>query len=197
VALILYDRRVSGHCWKVRLMLGFCGLEYQRREIDILAGAARTKEFLSLNPRGEVPVLVADETTFFDSQAILGWLSRRHAPEWLPLEANAFAKILVWLSVASADMTAGIRAARAVLKFGLPGDLASAQAIARRTLEMVEAGLAGQDWLVGSQPTIADVAIYPYVFLAKEAGLSLNEQAAVAAWVERIQELPGYVAQDA
>ncbi len=178
-------------------MLSFCGLAYQRREIDILAGAARTTEFLTLNPRGEVPVLAADGMTLFDSQAILGWLARRHRPEWLPLDPDAFARTLVWLSVAGADMTAGIRAARAVLKFGLPGDLATAQAIARRTLGTVEAGLAGHDWLGGSRPTIADVAIYPYASLADEAGLSLTEWPAVKAWAERFEALPGYVAQEA
>jgi glutathione S-transferase len=195
--MLLYDRRLSGHCWKVRLMLGFCGLAYERREIDILAGEARTPEFLRLSPRGEIPVLDDDGFIVWDSQAILGYLARRHAPSWLPLDPVPLAETLRWLSVAGVDMTSGVRAARAVVKFGMPGDLEKAQAIARRTIAMIETRLAGREWLVGDRPTIADVAIYPYTMLAPEAGVPLDERPAIQSWAARFAALPGYAAQEA
>ncbi len=59
---------------------------------------------------------------------------------------------------------------------------------------MLERQLATNDWLAGSQPTIADIACYPYVALAPEGGVALAEFPAVLAWMQRIRELPGYVA---
>lgn len=195
--LVLYDRRFSGHCWKIRLMLGFLGLVYERREIDILAGESRTPDFLAISPRGEIPVLADGATLLWDSQAILAYLARRHAPELLPLGPESLGQTLLWLSVAGSDMTRGVRAARAVLRFGLPGDLAAAQAVAQRTIGMIETRLAGRDWLVGEEATIADVAIYPYVVLAPEAGVSLDERPAIRAWIARFAALPGYVSIEA
>ncbi len=191
--MILYDRRASGHCWKIRLLLSFLGLSVERREIDILKGEARTPAFLAINPRGEIPVLIDGDVVIADSQAILAYLARRHGPEWLPIEPVALAGVMRWLAVSGQEMQRGTRAARGILRFGLPGDLAAAQAVTRSTLTMIDAELAGRDWLVGERPTIADVAIYPYAVLADEAGVPVADFPALAAWAERFRSLPGYV----
>lgn len=191
--MILYDRRASGHCWKVRLLLSFLGLSVDRREVDILKGEARTPAFLAINPRGEIPVLVDGDVVIADSQAILAYLARRHGSDWLPLEPVVLAGIMRWLAVAGQEMQRGTRAARGILRFGMPGDLAAAQAVTRSTLMMLDTHLAGRDWLVGDRPTIADVAIYPYAVLADEAGVPVADYPALAAWAERFRQLPGYV----
>ena len=52
--------------------------------------------------------------------------------------------------------------------------------------------LRGSDWLVGEEPTIADIAVFGYGHVAHEAGLEPG--AHVRAWFERIRALPGFVA---
>ena len=57
---------------------------------------------------------------------------------------------------------------------------------------MLDAHLAGRDWLVGDGPTIADVSVFGYAHVAPDAGLEIPPH--VAAWMERLRALPGFVA---
>lgn len=195
--LLLYDRAVSGHCWKIRLFLGFLGLAHARREIDIMAGAHRTADYAAVNPRRHVPALRDGDTVVWDSQAILAYLALRYGHAWYPSEPAPHAEILGWLAVAGQDMTPGLRAARGIARFGLPGDLAAARAAGSATLDLLDAHLRAREWAVAGRPTIADVALYPYVKLAPEGGFDLAAWPAIGAWLARFEALPGYVAIDA
>ncbi|MBS0344260.1 MAG: glutathione S-transferase, partial [Proteobacteria bacterium] len=41
----------------------------------------------------------------------------------------------------------------------------------------------GLQWLVGSRPTIADIACFPYTALASEGGVTLDEFPAIRQWL--------------
>ena len=190
----LHDFYLSGNCYKVRLFLGLIGQPAELLTVDLPKGAQKRPEFLALNPRGQVPVLVDDGQPLVDSQAILVYLARRYADaHWYPLDAVTQALIASWLSLTANEIHNGAARARIGLKFGRPIDLDDAQARGRQVLELVDAHLADRAWLVGEQPTIADVAVYPYLAMADEGGLDLAPYAHLNAWFERIRALPGYV----
>jgi len=48
-------------------------------------------------------------------------------------------------------------------------------------------------WLELDRPTIADIAVFPFVALAGDGGIDLAPYPHVRAWIARIQALPGYV----
>ncbi len=50
-----------------------------------------------------------------------------------------------------------------------------------------------QDWLEGDRPTIADIACFPYIALAADGKIALEDYPHVIAWISRIKQLPGYV----
>ena len=50
----------------------------------------------------------------------------------------------------------------------------------------------GSKWLVGTSPTIADIACLPYVALAPMGDVSLEPFPAVRGWIEGFKKLPGY-----
>jgi glutathione S-transferase len=56
--LKLYQFAASGNSRIVRLVLEEKGLPFERVNIDVTKGENRTPDFLKLNPRGKVPVLV-------------------------------------------------------------------------------------------------------------------------------------------
>jgi glutathione S-transferase len=60
-------------------------------------------------------------------------------------------------------------------------------------LKMIDQELADSPYLVGSEPTIADVAAYSYIAHAPEGNVSLEDYANVRAWLARIEALPGFV----
>jgi len=64
---------------------------------------------------------------------------------------------------------------------------------AERGLSLLERRLEEHPWLASHQPTIADVACYPYVALLPEGGVPLDPYPPIREWMARIEQLPGYV----
>lgn len=184
----------SGHCYKVRLMLGLLGLDYERVPVDRRAGDNRTAAFLQLNPRALVPVLEDDGTVIWDSSAILTYLALKYGPQWWGTNPAEAAAIMQWLAVAQDEIVFGLQRVRAITLTGRPGSLDEARAISVRALALLEGRLAGNGWLAAARPTVADVACYPYVALSPEGGVDLGPYRGVLAWMDRIVALPGYVA---
>jgi glutathione S-transferase len=88
----------------------------------------------------------------------------------------------------------------AVLRFwahaGIEPDEAEAAAKREggyRALEAMEGHLADRDFLVTDSFTIADLALFAYTHVADEGGFEMDRFPAIAAWLERIRALPGYV----
>ena len=55
----------------------------------------------------------------------------------------------------------------------------------------MENRLGGHEWLVGTTPTVADLALFAYTHRADEGGFDLNRWPGVLAWVSRVTKLPG------
>ncbi len=189
----LYDISLSGNCYKVRLFLSLLDKEYETIPVNTAAGDTRTAMFLKLNPRGQVPVLEDHDLVIWDSTAILMYLARRYGNEsWLPRDAIELAMVGQWLAVAQNEILYGIARARAMLLFKRAGDLQEYQTIGTGILEVMEQHLENRDWLALKHPTIADIACYPYVLLAPDAGITLEHYPAIQAWIDRIKTLPDY-----
>ncbi|MEW8030120.1 MAG: glutathione S-transferase family protein [Candidatus Thiodiazotropha sp.] len=191
--LKLYDYPRSGNCYKVRLLLSMLNLDYARIDTDVLKGETLTAEFKQINPRGQVPVLLDDDLIVWDSMAILVYLTRRYADrDWMPTDPVAEAGVLQWLAVSENELLYGLARARATLVLGRPFDLALCQQDGKAGLAVMEGRLANDEWLVGRNATLADIACYPYVSLAEEGGVSLQPYPAVRGWLERFAGLPGW-----
>src|SRR4051795_13532216 len=93
----LYDYAASGNCFKVRLLLGMLGLEYERVPIDIFGGDTLTCEFAMINPLRETPVLELDDgARLAQSNAILSYLAE--GTPFMPDDAWERGLVAQWLS---------------------------------------------------------------------------------------------------
>lgn len=190
----LYDRDVSGNCYKVRLLLALLGLPYEKVNVNFDANEQRRPEFLKLNPRGQVPVLEDGGRVLWDSTAILVYLARRYGGDrWFPDDPWGMAEVTQWLALAQNEVLFGLARARAIKLFNRPGNLEEFQKMGSRALAVLDERLAVHDWLALDRCTIGDIACYPYVALAPLGGVSLEPYPAVGTWIGRIQALPGYV----
>jgi glutathione S-transferase len=184
----LYDYAASGNCFKVRLLLGLLGREYERLPVDIFAGDTLTAAFAALNPLRETPVLETDDgRRLTQSNAILWFLAEGTA--FLPGDAFARAEVAAWLSFEQERVMGGIGGPRFRVLTGRPFDATRLQT-GRGALRVLDDHLAGRDWLVSDAPTIADVGVFAYSSRAPDAGLELPPH--VAAWLERVRALPGF-----
>ncbi|WP_298138284.1 glutathione S-transferase family protein [Acidiferrobacter sp.] len=197
----LYDLERSGNCYKVRLLLAFLGQSYERVPVALDQGEQRRAEFLRLNPRGQIPVLVTDDkAAIWDSTAILVYLARRYGGEqWLPGDPLVMAQVMQWLALEQNEGRYGTARAR-VLSLGIKsslgqsGTLEESRRLAEVAFAILEERLSAHSWLAADHPTIADIACYPYTALYPESGVSLDSYPAIRAWFRRLEAWPGYIA---
>lgn len=185
---------LSGHAHRVELMLSLLGLPFETVEVDLAGGAHKTPAFLAMNPFGQVPVIEDGEATLADSNAILVYLATRYdtSGRWLPRDPLGAAAVQRWLSVAAGELLNGPGLARVEVLFKRPRD-PQRHRLAARLFEVMEAHLAQQEWLAGTAPTIADIALYTYTAHAPEGGVSLQPYPRLRRWLARIEALPGFV----
>lgn len=184
----LYDYAASGNCFKVRLLLGMLGAEYERVPVDIFGGDTLTCEFAMINPLRETPVLELDDgERLAQSNAILWYLAEGTA--WLPGSRLKRAQVAQWLSFEQERVMGGLGGPRFRLLTGraTEAELESRLAIGRGALELLDTHLAARDWLVGAAPSIADLSLFAYVGVAP-----VEIPANVAAWLHRVRALPGF-----
>ncbi len=189
----LYHHPLSGNAHRARLFLSLLALPHELVEVDLMTGAHKQPEFLALNPFGQVPVLEDDGVVIPDSTAILVYLAHKQGGGWLPEDAQGAAAVQRWLAVASGELAYGPAAARLVTLFGAKFNAEEVIGRANLLLGRLEAHLDGRDWLVGSRPTIADVALYSYLSSAPEGNVDLSPYPRVKAFLARIEALPGFV----
>jgi glutathione S-transferase len=191
----LYDFELSGNCYKVRLLMSLLGLEHELVPVNLLAGEHKSPQFLQLNLLGQVPVLTDGDLTLADSQAILVYLARKYdAQTWLPNDAESLSLIVRWLLIAAAEIRQGVATARLFYLFNIKGiDIEVVTEKSAIILQQLEQHLTEREWLELGHPTIADIAVFPYVALAADGKISLKPYPQILAWCDRLKQLPGFI----
>ena len=198
--LYLYDYILSGNCYKVRLFLSFLKLEHELIPIDFFPGFEHKQtEFLELNPLGQIPVLMDDGFVLPDAQAILVYLAAKYDSKeaWYPKDPKLQGRITQWLAFAD-SITGSCSAARLHDKLGFKLNIEQARKEGHQNLRLlddhlVENKIVGKDWLILNRPTIADIACFPYVALAEEGGISLNDYPTARSWINRFKKLQQFI----
>jgi glutathione S-transferase len=193
-AIKLYNFPRSGHAHRVELMLSLLKLPTELIFVDLAKGEHKQPAFLALNAFGQVPVIDDEGVVLADSNAILVYLAQKYGNgRWLPADPEGAANVQRWLSVAAGPIAFGPARARLITVFGAPYNAEEVIAYAHTVLKVIDHELADTAYLVGTEPTIADVAAYSYIAHAPEGNVSLDEYRNIRAWLARIEALPGFV----
>ena len=191
----LYGHELSGNVYKIRLLLALLGIEYEFVRVDLLKGEHKSPEYLKLNAFGQVPLLIDGDKTIPDAQATLVYLARQYGNEqWLPNDAEGLSRVVRWLSTTAGEIRQGVEYARLFHLFKVTTiNIEVATQKSAFILEQINRHLGDQEWLELGHPTIADIAAFPYIALAPDGKVSLDEYPHILAWIERIKKLPGFV----
>jgi len=196
--LKLYGHPLSGNAYKVKLLLAMLDLEYENIDVALERGEHRQPVFLALNPFGQVPVLIDGEHVIADAQAILVYLARKYggddAESWLPLNPLCMAAVMRWLSTTAGEVRQGPESARLYHLFKVTTiDIEKANQNSAFILSQLNQHLTERDWLACDRPTLADIAVFPYVALSADGQIDLSAYPKVLGWIERVKQLPGFV----
>jgi len=192
----IYGHEVSGNAYKVKLLASLLGIEYEWVRVDLMKGEHKSPEYLARNPFGQVPILEDGDVTLADAQAILVYLARTYGgDEWLPIDAVGLAQVVRWLSIAAGEVRQGVENARLFHLFGEGTKINIERATLKSQfiLNQLNQHLSDRLWLEFERPTIADVAVFPYVALAKDGKIELDNYPHVLSWIERVKQLPNFV----
>jgi glutathione S-transferase len=196
----------SPFSWKIWLALEHGGFAYEPVRLQVDAGDLRSAEFLALNPKGKLPVLVDGALVLSESDAIAEYLADLPAPSSAPLWPGDIAQRALGRRFAAAATNYVYPQVRRIMEqtLFLKAGAADLEAIGTaRTqlsidLRLLEEAMQG-DFATGSTPTIADFTLYPFIALlgridAQKPG---HFAAAVvperlATWARRIEDLPWF-----
>ncbi|HEX9706082.1 MAG TPA: glutathione S-transferase family protein [Steroidobacteraceae bacterium] len=197
MGFVLYDYLPSGNGYKCRLVLKALDLPYELVQMNIVAGATRTPEFLAINPNGKIPVLmVPGRGPIAESHAIINYLAE--GSKLLPSDPYERALVWQWLGFEQYQLEPGV----ATVRFWLRSLKKTPEEFGDRyterfqrgaeALAVLERGLTGRRWLVGEGVTLADIALFAYTHVADEAGYRLADFPAIGAWIAGFRVLPWY-----
>ena len=179
----LYGSRATraGRCvW----MLEELGVRYENVPADVKSAA-----FRELNPNGRVPLLDDDGLLVFESMAINLHLADKDQSSGLrPRDAAERAHALQWSFWGMTELEPGLIDAfvhRAMLPTTQrnPEVAAAGEAKLARPLAVLDAELAGRDWLVGDRFTVADLNVASVLLVAAPAQVSLAAWPHVQRWL--------------
>jgi glutathione S-transferase len=198
--ITIYGDTQSGNCYKLKLLCALLSIDHQWIAVDILKGESQTPEFMALNPAGKIPLLVTtDGECLSESNAILFYLGRDS--RFLPSDSLQLARVLQWQFFEQYSHEPYIAVARFIARYlGMPEDrkleFENKQAGGNQALAVMEQRLLVSPFLVANKCTIADISLYAYTHVADEGGFDLTRYPSIVQWIDRIQNLEGYVGME-
>ena len=182
----------SGNAYKAALMLNLCSADWTPRFVDFFGGETRSEAYRAINVMGEVPVLEHRGRTLSQSGVILDYLAETLG-RFGPSDATERREILRWLlwdNHKLTSYTATLRSMRTFAKDPDAGALAEFRRRAEAAWGVLNAHLAGRQYVVGERLTIADLSICGYLFWPEEIGVDWSAYPGIADWLARIRSEP-------
>ena len=194
--LRLYDTKLSGNAWKVRILLRQLGIPFERVTMDLATGDHTKPEFRKKARFARIPVLELDDgRTIVESAAILMYLA--DGTPFLPDDRFLRADVASWLFFEQADLLKALAFPRFWMLRGIADQkvqqIADFREGAYAALQKMEDWLATHEWLAAGRYTIADLNLFAYVSMAHEGGYEMGRFSAIAAWIARVKAQPGWV----
>ncbi|MGF1658984.1 MAG: glutathione S-transferase family protein [Rubrimonas sp.] len=198
MSLILWGRRSSANVQKVLWALAELGLPFERRVVGGQFGGVDDAAYRAMNPNALVPALQDGALTLFESDAILRHLARTRGMGTLwPADPAHAARADMWTVWASGTLNGAIAPIffATVRKPRAEQDVAAlrpAAATLAARVALLDAALAGRDWLCGDAFSFGEIA--PAIFARRAANLPFGAAsgANVAAWLSRMADRPGW-----
>ncbi|RUS58695.1 glutathione S-transferase family protein [Pseudorhodobacter sp. E13] len=192
----LYCFGESGNAYKAALALTLAEMDWEPVFVDFFNGETRSPAFREINEMGEVPVLVDGDTTLSQSAVILDYISSKTGK----LGGRSAAErrdVLRWMFWDNHKLSGVAGPTRFLMNFLPPEKRPAAvidfnQARLKSSYKILNDHLAGSDWIVGDQVTIADLSCCGYLYYPEPFGFDRADWPHINRWLDQIAALPGW-----
>jgi GST-like protein len=185
---------------KISIMLEEIGLPYEVHAINIGKNETWTPEYLALNPNGKIPAIIDPNGPggvplgLWESGAILLYLAEKTG-KLLPADPVLRYQTIQWVFFQMASIGPMFGQVGYFYKFA-GKDIADKRPLERyrdeskRLLGVLETILAGKQWIMGDEYSIADISMFGWVrnligFYGARELVEFDRLKQVPAWLER------------
>jgi glutathione S-transferase len=187
MALTIYGSPVS-RTFRVLWMARELGLQYEHVPLEPRTGDTRKPDYLKINPNGHVPSIKDDDLVLWESLAINLYLAKKHGGPLAPANLAEEGKSLMWSMWAVTELEDNIVAL--VQNALMPPDrkpdparIERAKAAVTAPLDVLDAALAQNQFLLGNRFSVADLNVAGVVAGLGVAKFDLAPWPKVAAWL--------------
>ncbi|XP_017025013.1 glutathione S-transferase 1 [Drosophila kikkawai] len=194
--IVLYGLDISPPVRACQLTLRALGLDYEYREVDLLAGEHHSEEYVKKNPQHTVPLLDDNGALIWDSHAIVCYLVDKYAKsdELYPRDLLKRSQVNQRLYFDASVLFMALR------NVSVPYFYHQVSLVPKEKVDNIKDGyahlerfLGDNPYLTGSSLTLADLCCGATAS-ALEAILELDSEKypKVRAWLNRLTQLPHY-----
>ena len=199
--LKVWGRKTSVNVQKVMFAVGELGLQHQRFDFGGPFGGLDTPEYGMLNPNRLVPTIDDNGFVLWESNAIIRHLAQRYGRGTLsPADEQTYAKADSWMDWSLSTLNSDIINTCFLQLIRTPArdrNVAAVEAAAKRAgekLAILNHQLNGRQYIVGENPTMADIAVGTLMFRYFSLPIARPVLPNVEAWYNRLSKRPAYQA---
>ena len=186
----------NGH--KVHILLEEIGCDYSVTPVNIRTGDQFKPEFLAISPNGKIPAIVDRDgpggapISIFESGAVLMYLAEKSGL-FMPKPRRERYAVIQWLMFQMGSVGPMLGQALHFNNYTpepVPYGIARYTREAERIYSVLDARLARSEYLAGSDYTIADISVFPWVTFYKRLGVNPEHLTHFMRWLAAIKARP-------
>jgi glutathione S-transferase len=170
------------------------GQLWENVPVDFAKGEHKSADYLKLNPNGKVPVVVEGDYVIWESMAINAYFAEKYKPEMLGTGIEQHGHVQQWSYWAIANLSHAVEVLAIQKWRSTPDDDSTAKAHESlvRFLPILEASLAGKNYLVGDTFTVADLNVASNISAVLWIGTDMSAYPNITRWFTTIAQRPAF-----
>ena len=179
---------------KVSIMLEEIEMEYEVHSINISKGEQKEPEFLKIAPNNKIPVIVDRDNglSLMESGAILQYLARKSG-QLMPANDTDYWKMQEWLMFQMASVGPMFGQVHTFVRYGESKNVEASERYLKechRLFGVMDNHLSDKDYFLGTNYSIVDIAVFPWIGRHDWQTVNLNDYPNVAKWYVNLAERP-------
>ena len=183
---------------KATIMMEECKLEYKIHPIDISTDVQFSEDFVKVNPNSKIPAIVDPDGpngrpfTVIESGAILMYLAEKTGL-FLPREMQRKYEVIQWVMFQMGGVGpifGQVHHFKRAAKEKVPYAINRYFNECRRLYGVLDARLAGREYIANDEVSIADFCTVPWVFRHDWQEIDLDEFTNVKRWYDNMMQRP-------
>ncbi|MFM2399288.1 MAG: hypothetical protein RL341_1445 [Pseudomonadota bacterium] len=189
--MILYSGTTCPFSQRCRFVLFEKGMDFEIRDVDLFN---KPEDINTMNPYGQVPVLVERDLTLYESNIINEYIDERFPhPQLMPADPVQRARVRLMLLNFEREMFVNVQTLE-TRSDKLDKQKEKARNAIRDQLTQVSVVFTKNKYMLGEDFSMVDVAIAPLLWRLNHYGIELPKQAApIMKYAERLFQRPAYI----